>query len=157
MLIRAIAPNKPCVYVVSTLVVINIYVLLLQFSFNLIFQIYIIFVKVTKSNIVFRYYEEPNKDKLLNVISLEFSHTKLENYIQTPSIVRQIDWVDCVWPRHLKEAQTESTNLLEDMMYPKVQKYCLMSVKGKVLIILIITYFSFYFLSLDKDTKCIHL
>lgn len=77
-----------------------------------------------------RYYEEPNKDKLLNVISLEFSHTKLENYIQTPSIVRQIDWVDCVWPRHLKEAQTESTNLLEDMMYPKVQKYCLMSVKG---------------------------
>lgn len=77
-----------------------------------------------------RYYEDSNKDKLLNVISLEFSHTKLENYIQTPTIVRQIDWVDCVWPRHLKEAQTESTNLLEDMMYPKVQKYCLMSVKG---------------------------
>lgn len=44
--------------------------------------------------------------------------------------VRQIDWVDCVWPRHLKEAQTESTNVLDEMMYPKVQKYCLMSVKG---------------------------
>lgn len=26
--------------------------------------------------------------------------------------------------------QTESTNALDDMMYPKVQKYCLMSVKG---------------------------
>lgn len=77
-----------------------------------------------------RYYEDPNKEKLLNVISLEFSHTKLENYIQTPSIVRQIDWVDCVWPRHLKEAQTESTNAIDDMFYPKVQKYCLMSVKG---------------------------
>ncbi|KAF4518543.1 hypothetical protein B566_EDAN004287 [Ephemera danica] len=77
-----------------------------------------------------RYYETPNKESLLNVISLEFSHTKLENYVQTPTIVRQIDWVDCVWPRHLKEAQTEATNLLEDMMYPKVQKYCLMSVKG---------------------------
>ena len=44
--------------------------------------------------------------------------------------VRQIDWVDRVWPRHLKELQTESTNVLDDMMYPKVQKYCLMSVNG---------------------------
>lgn len=35
-----------------------------------------------------------------------------------------------MWPRHLKESQTEATNLLEDMKYPKVQKYCLMSVKG---------------------------
>lgn len=43
---------------------------------------------------------------------------------------RQIDWVDCVWPRHLKESQTEATNVLEEMKYPKVQKYCLMSVKG---------------------------
>ncbi|XP_049794770.1 jmjC domain-containing histone demethylation protein 1-like [Schistocerca nitens] len=77
-----------------------------------------------------RYYDDPKKEKLLNVISLEFSHTKLENYIQTPTVVRQIDWVDCVWPRHLKEAQTESTNVLDEMMYPKVQKYCLMSVKG---------------------------
>lgn len=76
-----------------------------------------------------RYYEDPNKDKLLNVISLEFSHTKLENYIHTPSIVRQIDWVDCVWPRHLKEAQTDPTNVIDEMFYPKVQKYCLMSVK----------------------------
>ncbi|XP_044738222.1 jmjC domain-containing histone demethylation protein 1-like isoform X2 [Chrysoperla carnea] len=76
------------------------------------------------------YYESPHKDRLLNVISLEFSHTKLESYIQTPTIVRQVDWVDVVWPRHLKEAQTEATNRLDDMMYPKVQKYCLMSVKG---------------------------
>lgn len=34
-----------------------------------------------------RYYNDPNKDKLLNVISLEFSHTKLENYVQSPTIV----------------------------------------------------------------------
>lgn len=77
-----------------------------------------------------KYYEDSNKERLLNVISLEFSHTKLENYVQSPELVRQVDWVDVVWPRHLKEAQVESTNLLEDMMYPKVQKYCLMSVKG---------------------------
>uniref|UniRef100_A0A8D9A856 [histone H3]-dimethyl-L-lysine(36) demethylase n=1 Tax=Cacopsylla melanoneura TaxID=428564 RepID=A0A8D9A856_9HEMI len=77
-----------------------------------------------------RYYEDPDKDRLLNVISLEFSHTKLENYVKQPSVVRQIDWVDCVWPRHLKEAQIESTNMIDEMKYPKVQKYCLMSVKG---------------------------
>ncbi|XP_071057273.1 jmjC domain-containing histone demethylation protein 1 isoform X2 [Onthophagus taurus] len=77
-----------------------------------------------------KYYEDQNKDRLLNVISLEFSHTKLENYVQSPTIVRLLDWVDCVWPRHLKESQTEATNVLDDMKYPKVQKYCLMSVKG---------------------------
>lgn len=77
-----------------------------------------------------KYYEDKNKKKLLNVISLEFSHTKLENYVKSPAIVRQIDWVDVVWPKKLKEAQIESTNLLDDMMYPKVQKYCLMSVKN---------------------------
>lgn len=41
-----------------------------------------------------------------------------------------MDWVDNVWPRHLKESQIEATNVLEEMKYPKVQKYCLMSVKG---------------------------
>lgn len=76
------------------------------------------------------YYEDPEKTRLLNVISLEFSHTKLENYVQSPNVVRQVDWVDVVWPRKLKEAQVESTNSLDEMMYPKVQKYCLMSVKN---------------------------
>lgn len=77
-----------------------------------------------------QYYDNPNKDRLLNVISLEFSHTKLDNFIQSPDIVRKIDWVDVVWPKQLKEAQIEETNAIGDMMYPKVQKYCLMSVKN---------------------------
>lgn len=77
-----------------------------------------------------QYYEDANKTRLLNVISLEFSHTKLDSCIQSPTIVRAIDWVDVVWPRKLKESQTVGTNSLDDMMYPKVQKYCLMSVKN---------------------------
>uniref|UniRef100_A0A8D2NM09 [histone H3]-dimethyl-L-lysine(36) demethylase n=1 Tax=Zosterops lateralis melanops TaxID=1220523 RepID=A0A8D2NM09_ZOSLA len=79
-----------------------------------------------------RYYETPEEDreKLYNVISLEFSHTKLENLVQRPATVDLIDWVDNMWPRHLKESQTESTNAILEMQYPKVQKYCLMSVKG---------------------------
>lgn len=77
-----------------------------------------------------KYYESKHKDKLLNVISLEFSHTKLDELVESPMIVKLLDWVDLVWPKALKESQTESTNTIQAMKYPKVQKYCLMSVKG---------------------------
>ncbi|XP_066507893.1 lysine (K)-specific demethylase 2Bb isoform X2 [Hoplias malabaricus] len=79
-----------------------------------------------------RYYETPEgeREKLFNVISLEFSHTKLENLIQRPAVVDLVDWVDNMWPLHLKEKQTEATNVISEMKYPKVQRYCLMSVKG---------------------------
>ncbi|XP_046705629.1 lysine-specific demethylase 2A isoform X1 [Silurus meridionalis] len=79
-----------------------------------------------------RYYETPasEREKLYNVISLEFSHTKLEHLVKRPASVDLIDWVDNMWPRHLKERQRDSTNAIIDMQYPKVQKYCLMSVKG---------------------------
>ncbi|XP_027139512.1 lysine (K)-specific demethylase 2Aa isoform X2 [Larimichthys crocea] len=79
-----------------------------------------------------RYYETPppQREKLYNVISLEFSHTKLENLVRRPTTVDLIDWVDNMWPRHLKERQRDSTNCINDMQYPKVQKYCLMSVEG---------------------------
>ena len=35
------------------------------------------------------YYDQPSDERtrLLNVISLEFSHTTLENYVESPSIV----------------------------------------------------------------------
>uniref|UniRef100_A0A8C9TKU6 [histone H3]-dimethyl-L-lysine(36) demethylase n=1 Tax=Scleropages formosus TaxID=113540 RepID=A0A8C9TKU6_SCLFO len=79
-----------------------------------------------------RYYETPpsQREKLYNVISLEFSHTKLENLVKRPTSVDMIDWVDNMWPRHLKERQRDGTNAIVDMQYPKVQKYCLMSVQG---------------------------
>ncbi|XP_029940005.1 lysine (K)-specific demethylase 2Bb isoform X2 [Salarias fasciatus] len=79
-----------------------------------------------------RYYETPEeeRDKLFNVISLEFSHTKLENLIKRPTVVDQVDWVDNMWPPDLKHSQTEATNVISEMKYPKVQRYCLMSVKG---------------------------
>ena len=73
---------------------------------------------------------QPERKRQLNVISLEFSFTKMEPLVVAPRVVRQVDWTNHVWPRHLKENQTEGTNDLRDMWYPKVQKYCLMSVKG---------------------------
>ena len=75
-------------------------------------------------------------DTKLNVISLEFSNTRMEEKVAAPRVVRQvvfqsssfthscsllqIDWVDHVWPRHLKEDQQEGTNDLRKMKYPKV-------------------------------------
>lgn len=99
-----------------------------------------------------RYYETPEeeRDKLFNVISLEFSHTKLENLIKRPTVVfspdaraeswiinetalwikvlfwsqvDQVDWVDNMWPPNLKLSQTEATNVISEMKYPKVQRY----------------------------------
>ena len=36
------------------------------------------------------YYNSPNRERTLNVISLEFSHTKLENLIKRPTVVRSL-------------------------------------------------------------------
>lgn len=84
------------------------------------------------------YYNTPERDRLLNVISLEFSHTKLENHVDSPKFVKQMDWVDLVWPKHLKKAQKEGTNALHEMKYPKVQKYVLIRSTNLLLIISIL-------------------
>lgn len=63
------------------------------------------------------YYNSPNRDRVLNVISLEFSETRLSNLVETPKIVRKLSWVENLWPE---------ASLFER---PNVQKYCLMGVK----------------------------
>ena len=45
------------------------------------------------------YYEMKKRDRLLNVISLEFSNTKLEHYVEQPTVVNII---------HLKTRNTDS-------------------------------------------------
>ena len=41
-----------------------------------------------------QYYEdvEQHKDRLLNVISLEFSHTRLEDYVDQPRVVSLLSY-----------------------------------------------------------------
>ncbi|KAK9702776.1 JmjC domain-containing histone demethylation protein 1, variant 2 [Basidiobolus ranarum] len=65
------------------------------------------------------YFNRPEKERILNVISLEISDTDLALQIKRPRIVRELDWTDHVWPSELKKRNE----------YPKVQLYCLMSVK----------------------------
>jgi len=77
------------------------------------------------------FFVDPDRDGTkLNCISLEFSNTKMDQMVVCPRVVRQVDFTDNVWPRHLKEAQEDPTNDVMKMCYPKVQKYCLMSIGG---------------------------
>ena len=70
------------------------------------------------------YYLLPSPhDRQLNVLSLEFSSTRLSTYVDPPTVVRQVDWINTTWPAYLKQDQTDGTNMLDTMMYPKVQKF----------------------------------
>ncbi|XP_041503340.1 histone lysine demethylase PHF8 isoform X3 [Microtus oregoni] len=64
-----------------------------------------------------KYYYSGKREKVLNVISLEFSDTRLSNLVETPKIVRKLSWVENLWP---EESVFER---------PNVQKYCLISVR----------------------------
>ncbi len=90
------------------------------------------------------YYNDPEKTELLNVISLEFSCSRLAPLIDPPAIVspsapprltlphqvRHIDLIEQAWPPALKALQKDESNTMATMKYPKVQRYCLMSVAG---------------------------
>ncbi|KAM7325621.1 hypothetical protein ACRRTK_015874 [Alexandromys fortis] len=64
-----------------------------------------------------KYFMNPNRPKVLNVISLEFSDTKMSELVEVPDIARKLSWVENYWP--------------DDSVFPKpfVQKYCLMGVQ----------------------------
>ncbi|GAB1290706.1 Lysine-specific demethylase 7A [Apodemus speciosus] len=72
--------------------------------------------KMTLHNYV-KYFMNPNRPKVLNVISLEFSDTKMSELVEVPDIARKLSWVENYWP--------------DDSVFPKpfVQKYCLMGVQ----------------------------
>ena len=44
-----------------------------------------------------QYYNDPKKDRLLNVISLEFSKSKMNRLVNSPKVVRAIDWITNAW------------------------------------------------------------
>jgi hypothetical protein len=66
-----------------------------------------------------KYYNEPVKTKIYNVITLEIGDTPLGQLVKRPKIVRDLDWFDQMWDKDTS---------LED--YPRVQLYCLMGPSG---------------------------
>ncbi|TRY92405.1 hypothetical protein DNTS_007191, partial [Danionella cerebrum] len=65
-----------------------------------------------------KYYYQTERPKVLNVISLEFSDTRMSDLVAVPDIARKMSWVENYWP--------------DDSFFPKpfVQKYCLMGMKN---------------------------
>ena len=61
------------------------------------------------------------RPRVLNQISLEFSHTPLRKHILSPKFVRDLDWIDHAWPRNESDPAD---------VYPNVQYYCLTSASG---------------------------
>ncbi|XP_056590362.1 lysine-specific demethylase phf2 isoform X3 [Triplophysa dalaica] len=63
------------------------------------------------------YYYSTNRKKVLNVINLEFSDSRMGNIVESPQIIRRLSWVENYWP--------------DDALLgkPKVSKYCLICVK----------------------------
>ncbi|XP_056131685.1 lysine-specific demethylase 7A [Lampris incognitus] len=64
-----------------------------------------------------KYFSKPHRPKVLNLISLEFSDTKMSELVVVPDVAQKMSWVENYWP--------------DDSFFPKpfVQKYCLMGVK----------------------------
>ncbi|KAE9420235.1 hypothetical protein Angca_009497, partial [Angiostrongylus cantonensis] len=90
-------------------------------------------VKMTLQDFV-DYYNTPaeKRETLYNVLSLEFSNTEMEDIIQSPDLVRRIDWVENHWPDALRQRYitfNKKGHYTPHHTYPKVQNYCLMSVE----------------------------
>ncbi|GMT18118.1 hypothetical protein PFISCL1PPCAC_9415, partial [Pristionchus fissidentatus] len=78
------------------------------------------------------YYYKPKeeKERLYNVLSLEFSNTGLADLVRSPALVREIDWA-ASWPDDRKH-RTVSFDKNDgrfslELHYPRVENYCLMS------------------------------
>ncbi|XP_065674311.1 lysine-specific demethylase 7B isoform X5 [Hydra vulgaris] len=67
------------------------------------------------------YFNSPIRGRVLNVISLEFSKTSLNELVTAPEIVRNMSWVENTWPKVITEENSHTP--------PAVMKYCLMGVK----------------------------
>nr|XP_023693197.1 lysine-specific demethylase PHF2 isoform X1 [Paramormyrops kingsleyae] len=63
------------------------------------------------------YYYSTNRKRVLNVINLEFSDTRMASLVESPQIVSKLSWVENYWP--------------DDALLgkPKVTKYCQICVK----------------------------
>jgi F-box and leucine-rich repeat protein 10/11 len=55
--------------------------------------------------------------------------------VSGPKLVSEIDWIENVWPKELMERQKDLDRIMPERddgfsTYPKVQRYCLISVAG---------------------------
>ena len=68
------------------------------------------------------YYYSQKKENIYNVLSLEFSDTKMNSFVKRPTIVDELDWAKLSLPPSFRDSL--------GVTHPKVEKYCIMSVGG---------------------------
>ncbi|KAJ2610175.1 JmjC domain-containing histone demethylation protein 1 [Coemansia sp. RSA 1365] len=66
------------------------------------------------------YFESSDRQRVLNVISLEVSGTALDRRVKRPSVVDEVDLIERYWPAAKRKADK----------YPRVKTYCLMGVQN---------------------------
>ena len=78
-----------------------------------------------------------DRDRVYNVISLEFSQTVMCNDVVPPLVARQLDMLELVWPSdaasdrpQASEAHPSSTRFANACLSVQVQRYCLMGPQG---------------------------
>ncbi|RZF32794.1 hypothetical protein LSTR_LSTR011440 [Laodelphax striatellus] len=70
------------------------------------------------------YFLGERRHRVLNLLSLEITETRLSQFVEPPAIARSLDWATTIWPKDYD---------LEDKEYcmdkPTVQKYCLIGAR----------------------------
>ena len=71
------------------------------------------------------YFQSNVRDEVYNVLSLEFTDTDMDKLVKRPKVVDLLDWATLSYPTYLTDVHKKGAK-----RYPKIQKYCLMSVGG---------------------------
>ncbi|GMS96479.1 hypothetical protein PENTCL1PPCAC_18654 [Pristionchus entomophagus] len=78
-----------------------------------------------------------DRPRLFNILSLEFTGTKLADLVRPPSIVRELSWAERYWPDRkfgppdtLPSGAEEACDTIHNGMRPDVELFCLMGMGG---------------------------
>ena len=75
-----------------------------------------------------KYFASPKREKVYNVISLEFTGTKLESYVTPPFVVRELSWLPSMWPTNGNNGlDSDPENVID---CPRTERFLLLSAAG---------------------------
>ncbi|GMT25874.1 hypothetical protein PFISCL1PPCAC_17171, partial [Pristionchus fissidentatus] len=81
--------------------------------------------------------QKPDRSRLFNILSLEFTGTKLADLVRPPSIVKELSWAERYWPDRkfgppdtLPSGAEEACDAVHTELRPDVELFCLMGMGG---------------------------
>lgn len=85
-------------------------------------------IQMTLKELVEHFAASP-RTRLLNMLSLEFSQTRLSEVVEPPHVVSELSLVTNCWVSDTFDDETDDPSGLSSSV-PSVQKYCLLSMRG---------------------------